>query len=64
MCPVEDTLKEYLAVIDLEGIATVEDANDWVQSNYMGYIKIDGFYESEVGYFQSMFKHRIIDNKN
>lgn len=44
MCPVDNRMKEYLQVIDLP-CETVDEANQHVQDNFMGYMKIEAVCE-------------------
>ena len=46
VCPIENKLFVYTDVVRIP-VTTIDEANDWCQSNYKGYMKIVGIYVGE-----------------
>ena len=46
VCPIENKLFVYTDVVRIP-VTTIDEANDWCQSNYKGYMNIVGIYVGE-----------------
>jgi len=46
VCPIENKLFVYTDVLNIP-VTTIDEANDWCQSNYKGYMNIVGIYVGE-----------------
>ena len=46
VCPIENKLFVYTEVVRIP-VTTIDEANDWCQSNYKGYMNIVGIYVGE-----------------
>ena len=46
VCPIENKLFIYTDVVKIP-VTTIDEANEWCQSNYKGYMKIVGIYVGE-----------------
>lgn len=46
VCPIENKLFIYTDVVKIP-VTTIDEANEWCQNNYKGYMKIVGIYVGE-----------------
>ena len=46
VCPIENKLFVYTDVVMIP-VTTIDEANEWCQNNYKGYMKIVGIYVGE-----------------
>jgi hypothetical protein len=60
--PVTREQEEYIETIDITNCNSIDDANFWCQTNFKGYIKITGIYDSEI-YISDLLIGKI-KNKN